>query len=52
MAAKSVKLTSPNGGTVSVAEAKVEGLLRRGFTEANSSTKTTTKKSTSSKSSK
>ena len=47
MAAKSVKLTSPTGATVTVDEAKVDGLLSRGFTQE--STKTTAKKSSSSK---
>lgn len=41
------KLTAPNGVTVNVAKEKVDGLRRRGFTEAEK--KAPAKKSTSSK---
>jgi hypothetical protein len=50
MAAKTVKLTSPNGTTVSVDEAKVDGLLSRGFKREQA--KAPAKKSASSISSK
>lgn len=49
------KLTAPNGATVEVDSARVERLVRYGFTEAKppkSEPKTTAKKSASSKSSK
>lgn len=42
------RLTAPNGAVVSVAKEKVDGLLRRGFTEAKE-TKAPTKKSASGK---
>lgn len=44
-----VKLTAPNGATVSVDKSRVENLLRRGFTEQETK-KAPAKKSASSKS--
>lgn len=46
----STRLTAPNGAAVTVDDAKVEGLLRRGFT--SETPKKTPTKSASSKSSK
>lgn len=50
MAAKTVRMTAPNGVAVTVEASKADGLLRRGFTAEE--TKAPAKKAASSKTSK
>lgn len=52
MATKTVQMTAPNGAKVTVAEDRVDELVRRGFLNAAEATKAPAKKSASRKSSK